>query len=315
MNRPPKKVPDGSMGKPKESPAQGLDLAKNSPQARARLILQTEKDFLKVMQAAYQVFLDEGKSLQKAADLVGYAGSHLLGLLNAYEIHCARNGVPDGGPEPVYSFVEKSIHLVKESPWDQIPQSISRAIYERRLTGVSPAAIAEEFAMNIAEVNRLLHRRAQDNLYQMDALRTTSFDIDLSRIDALLGAHWQLAMGGDIDSANIIIRLMERRAKMTGYDAPTRTENANLNIHTDLNGANGLDFSKLSTEELRQYHSLQAKATKVVEQSADLPQGPVEVRVITPLTPQAPVGEGDPGKKAKTETRTLPGVILDGLEG
>lgn len=49
-------------------------------------------------------------------------------------------------------------------------------------------------------------------------------ELELQRLDALFLAMYPLAKGGDYQAADRCIRIMERRAKLTGLDAPERIE-------------------------------------------------------------------------------------------
>src|SRR5262245_38435566 len=52
---------------------------------------------------------------------------------------------------------------------------------------------------------------------------------DLLRMDALIKAHWTRATkGGDTDAAAFVLRVIDRRAKMLGLDAPTKSEVKNV---------------------------------------------------------------------------------------
>ena len=47
-------------------------------------------------------------------------------------------------------------------------------------------------------------------------------DIELARCDALIKAAWPAAQDGDDKSINAIVRIMDRRAKLLGLDAPEK---------------------------------------------------------------------------------------------
>jgi hypothetical protein len=50
--------------------------------------------------------------------------------------------------------------------------------------------------------------------------------LEAERLDGLHAAFWDKAVGGDVDAANVIIKLANRRAKLLGLDQP-----ASVNIH------------------------------------------------------------------------------------
>lgn len=62
--------------------------------------------------------------------------------------------------------------------------------------------------------------------------------LELERLNDLLAGVWQAATTGDNKSINSALRIMERRARYEGLDAPTRQQNLNV------------DLSDLSTDQL-----------------------------------------------------------------
>ena len=65
----------------------------------------------------------------------------------------------------------------------------------------------------LAEINRQVSESA-------DELRT----LEACRLNELLNALWVRAIGGDEKAIDRVLRIMERRARLLGLDAPTRTE-------------------------------------------------------------------------------------------
>jgi ABC-type sugar transport system ATPase subunit len=62
-------------------------------------------------------------------------------------------------------------------------------------------------------VNRMLARVDAENA---DALRT----VEGSRLERLHLAHWPAALRGDVKAGALIVRIMERRSRLLGLDAP-----------------------------------------------------------------------------------------------
>lgn len=48
--------------------------------------------------------------------------------------------------------------------------------------------------------------------------------LENARLDAMLLGHWKNATRGDHQATGAVVRIMERRARMLGTDAPTQTE-------------------------------------------------------------------------------------------
>jgi hypothetical protein len=67
--------------------------------------------------------------------------------------------------------------------------------------------------------------------------------LDLERLDAMWGIHYLNAQGGDVQALAACMKIMERRAKMLGLDAPAKAE---------VTGANGgpIEYSALTDEQL-----------------------------------------------------------------
>lgn len=63
------------------------------------------------------------------------------------------------------------------------------------------------------------------------------FALELERLDQLLLALWPQAMKGHVRSAETVIRLMERRAKLHGLDAPEKISATVTHASADVDAA------------------------------------------------------------------------------
>jgi hypothetical protein len=55
--------------------------------------------------------------------------------------------------------------------------------------------------------------------------------IDLARIDQLIGAHYPKALAGKIKSSQLVLRCIERRAKLVGHEAlPAPTHSTSTSV-------------------------------------------------------------------------------------
>jgi hypothetical protein len=96
-----------------------------------------------------------------------------------------------------------------------------RKIIEQRTLGVSFADIAYNMpGYSEAEVRRMVDEHLADYRESPDAVRAQ----EMLRLDALHRTYWRMAAGGDQRAAAIVLKVMERRAKMLGLDAPTKIE-------------------------------------------------------------------------------------------
>ena len=79
-------------------------------------------------------------------------------------------------------------------------------------------------------------------------------ELEAARLDAMLLPLWRRVQSGDERAVDRVLRIMERRARLLGLDAPTRGE---------LSGPDGkplaFDLSMLSDEELKILERIQAK--------------------------------------------------------
>ena len=48
--------------------------------------------------------------------------------------------------------------------------------------------------------------------------------VEADRLDRMQVAHWAAAMRGDVPATAQVIKIMERRARLLGLDAPTATQ-------------------------------------------------------------------------------------------
>lgn len=57
--------------------------------------------------------------------------------------------------------------------------------------------------------------------------------VENAKLDKLHNSYWQAALDGDIKSAAVVLRIMERRAKLLGLDRPVKVELSSL-THADF---------------------------------------------------------------------------------
>ena len=85
-------------------------------------------------------------------------------------------------------------------------------------TGMKIADIARACAMTQADVLRVLDTEAAEN-FSGEALRR-AWMIEARRLDALGKLYYARAMEGDAESAVIFLKTSERKATLTGMNAP-----------------------------------------------------------------------------------------------
>lgn len=94
-------------------------------------------------------------------------------------------------------------------------------IWRSYLFGKTQEAIAEEYGISQQRVSEIV-REVRESLPETDAQELRR--ADLERLDAMLPNNILMAVAGDKDAVSSVLKIMERRAKLLGLDAPTRQE-------------------------------------------------------------------------------------------
>lgn len=101
---------------------------------------------------------------------------------------------------------------------------------------VHPSTICRDFA----ELDARFREQAAQDIAAAKGL-------DLARTDAMICAIWDAATAGNLDAIDRVDKLLTRRAKILGLDAPKRID-ATLGIRDEaarLAAANGLDVAEV----------------------------------------------------------------------
>jgi len=95
-----------------------------------------------------------------------------------------------------------------------------RALTLRR-DGLSYDAIARKMGVSVSVAHAYVHDAIRDiPAPEAEATRT----IELERLDRLQAGLWARATKGDPKAVGAVLRVMDRRAKLLGLDAPQKTE-------------------------------------------------------------------------------------------
>lgn len=97
-----------------------------------------------------------------------------------------------------------------------------RRAIELRLTGMGLAEIADALGYSDASGAFRAIKRAMDKSIREPA--EDLLEVELMRLDGLLQAHYPRAQAGDARSAELVLKVMERRARYLGLDAPERVD-------------------------------------------------------------------------------------------
>lgn len=92
-----------------------------------------------------------------------------------------------------------------------------------RRAGYSYSEIASEVGISRASAHRLVSEALHDIREAIDNSAGEMRAEEISRLDALVRAVWPQAIAGDFYAIDRALKIMERRAKLLGLDAPTKT--------------------------------------------------------------------------------------------
>lgn len=93
---------------------------------------------------------------------------------------------------------------------------------ELRRMGKGYAEIAAAVGIGKSQAHRLVQAGLQDARDQIAARADDLRAVELSRLDGMLAGLWPDARKGNQGAVDRVLRIMERRARMLGLDAPTR---------------------------------------------------------------------------------------------
>lgn len=96
--------------------------------------------------------------------------------------------------------------------------------YQLRLAGLSYRRIGAEMHMDHKDVWDLVNEEMESRMAEP---RERVRELELDRLDVMLVKVFERLGHGDISAVDRGLRIMERRAKLLGLDAPTVVENHN----------------------------------------------------------------------------------------
>lgn len=113
-----------------------------------------------------------------------------------------------------------------------------------RLTGATLAEIAETNECSIATVHQDIRKCLSDiPKSSADELRKQ----EVARLDKLQQACWQDAIHGDLAAIDRALKVIDRRAKMLGLDAPQQVEVTGVDVDLDATVARIMAVAQLTT--------------------------------------------------------------------
>lgn len=93
--------------------------------------------------------------------------------------------------------------------------------YEMRLSGSTPAEIADELGYHSgSDVTKAINERLKiETQHLTETGRAGILQMEMDRLDRLQAKLWPGAMMGDPKSAEAVLKVMDRRIKITGLDS------------------------------------------------------------------------------------------------
>lgn len=99
---------------------------------------------------------------------------------------------------------------------------LRREVWDLRIQGMSVADIAIKLGRSL----RAVYYDLEQTTRLIDATQWLESEtaVDLARLDKLFHTFWSGALQGDRDDALLCLKVLERKSKMLGLDAPKRVD-------------------------------------------------------------------------------------------
>lgn len=89
-----------------------------------------------------------------------------------------------------------------------------------RLMGLSYEAIGDRLGICKSAAHKRVKTALQEMVVELDESTEELRQLELERLDRMQLALWPAALRGDVSAVNAIMRIMGRRAALTGIDVP-----------------------------------------------------------------------------------------------
>jgi hypothetical protein len=131
---------------------------------------------------------------------------------------------------------------------------------ELRRMGKGYVEISSALGIGKSQAHRLVQAGLQDARAQVDAEANELKAEEISRLDAMLAGLWPDARKGHHSAVDRVLKIMERRARLLGLDAPQRMALGGHNGGPLQVRHDGLDLSTLTDAELDTIEAIAAAA-------------------------------------------------------
>lgn len=94
-----------------------------------------------------------------------------------------------------------------------------------RLAGMDYETIASRLGYSDrAAACKDIQRALEANIAQQAQSADTLHEVELMRLDRLQAAAWQAAAGGDLKAIETVLKIVDRRCRLLGLDAPIKAD-------------------------------------------------------------------------------------------
>jgi hypothetical protein len=137
----------------------------------------------------------------------------------------------------------------------------NRALELRHQHGMTFASIARELGYETIAGAHKAYQRALKRVEHPAAEEYLQADLD--RLDTMTEVYWQSALSGNLRSADMVLRIMQKRADFLGLDAPKKVQAEVVNYE----GNGSLDAEVIQLARVIDYiEGITADITTIAEQ-------------------------------------------------
>lgn len=148
----------------------------------------------------------------------------------------------------------------KATPRKIKTQNMTHQALELRKAGLTYEKIGEALGVAKSTAHELIVKGLNAIKDDIKTDASTLVALEVERLDALLRSLW--ANKDNPRHADTILKIMERKAKLQGLDAPTRIEQSGVNGNPiQLQAIPVIDWSKATDEEIKIAKELEKRLT------------------------------------------------------
>jgi transcriptional regulator with XRE-family HTH domain len=215
--------------------------------------------------------------------------------------------------------------MPQEAPVNLVDETLGRkTALKLRAEGLSYKEIASEMGVSLQcahnWVTAALEEARKDTAESIAELR----ELESTRLDRLLVKWFKKAEEGNAEALSAVLRIAERRAKMYGIDAPTRTANMNVDVTAENPALLMAEARRLGIPlvEPKEVKALTCQVTTPSSDESKLPEPsqrcdpPTDCSTTSDMSSSIPVLSPEPSETSpETGSGSSPGPMLLVLTG